>query len=120
MPRTATPGDAERSGVNPTSRMKVPATTVMTTSRPTRTRKGAPSDVACARRPPPTAPSSIATPPTTWARANTASSGSSWPVAASASTSHASTAPEKNVKPSPMSTDTTAHCQNGPWDTQRR
>ena len=32
---------------------------------------------------------------------------------ASASTSHASTAPEKNVKPRPMRIETTAHCQNG-------
>ena len=35
------------------------------------------------------------------------------PVAASASTSHASTAPEKNVKPRPISIDTIAHAQNG-------
>ena len=31
----------------------------------------------------------------------------------SASTSHASTAPEKNVKPSPIRIETTAQCQNG-------
>jgi hypothetical protein len=35
------------------------------------------------------------------------------PVAVSASTSHASTAPEKKVKPRPISTETTAHAQNG-------
>jgi hypothetical protein len=35
------------------------------------------------------------------------------PVAVSASTSHASTAPEKNVNPRPISRETTAHCQNG-------
>ena len=34
------------------------------------------------------------------------------PVAVSASTSHASTAPEKNVNPSPSSIDTIAHSQN--------
>ena len=35
------------------------------------------------------------------------------PVAVSASTSHASTAPEKNVNPSPIRIETTAHAQNG-------
>ena len=34
-------------------------------------------------------------------------------MAVSASTSHASTAPEKNVKPRPIRIETTAHCQNG-------
>lgn len=31
------------------------------------------------------------------------------------STSHASVAPEKNVNPSPISTEDSAHPQNGPW-----
>jgi hypothetical protein len=35
-------------------------------------------------------------------------------VARSASTSQASVAPEKNVKPSPSSTDDAAQAQNGP------
>jgi hypothetical protein len=35
------------------------------------------------------------------------------PVAVSASTSQASTAPEKKVKPSPRSADASAHAQNG-------
>src|SRR5207248_11046035 len=38
----------------------------------------------------------------------------------SASTSHAATAPEKNVKPRPISTETTAHCQNGAWIRQSK
>jgi hypothetical protein len=37
----------------------------------------------------------------------------SYPVSASASTSQASVAPEKNVKPRPSSTDVTAQAQNG-------
>ena len=36
------------------------------------------------------------------------------PVACSASTSQASTAPEKKVKPRPSSSETSAHAQNGP------
>src|SRR5918992_4834597 len=54
-----------------------------------------------------------AAPETIWPRPNTASSSPLNPVALSASTSHASTAPEKNVNPRPSSIDTSAHCQNG-------
>ena len=54
-------------------------------------------------------------PVTTCARANTASSEPSKPVACSASTSHASVAPEKNVKPSPIRAEEIAQAQNGPW-----
>ncbi len=55
----------------------------------------------------------MATPPTICPRPNTVSSWPSYPEKCSASTSHASTAPEKNVKPSPISIETTAHAQNG-------
>ena len=55
----------------------------------------------------------MAAPPTIWPRPNTVSSWPSYPVKVSASTSQASTAPEKNVKPSPISTETTAHAQKG-------
>ena len=37
------------------------------------------------------------------------------PVAASASTSHASVAPEKNVNPSPSRIEAIAQPQNGAW-----
>ncbi len=78
------------------------------TARPT---NGTPSEVASARKPPATEPVSIATPITTWPRANTASRSPVKPVALSASTSHASVAPEKNVKPRPSRTETTTHSQ---------
>ncbi len=55
----------------------------------------------------------MATPSIACPLANTGSSGPSYPVKRSASTSHASTAPEKNVKPSPITTDTAAQAQNG-------
>jgi hypothetical protein len=44
---------------------------------------------------------------------NTGSRSPRNPLACRASTSHASTAPEKNVNPSPSSTDASAHAQNG-------
>ena len=62
----------------------------------------------------------MATPVTTWPRPKTASSSLVNPVAVSASTSQASTAPEKKVKPSPMSTDATAHSQNAASTCQSR
>ena len=65
-----------------------------------------------AMKPPATDPPSIAAPDTTCPRPNTDSTEPVKPVAVSASTSHASTAPEKNVKPRPISTETTAHAQN--------
>jgi len=89
-------------------------TNIAARMRPRRT-KGTPRLVCWAINPPRTEPPSIATPVTTCPRPNTASSSPVKPVALSASTSHASTAPEKNVKPRPMSTETTAHCQNGAW-----
>jgi hypothetical protein len=64
-------------------------------------------------KPPPTDPTSIAPPPTTWARPKTDSRLPVKPVAASASTSHASVAPEKKVKPRPSSIEDSAQPQNG-------
>ena len=60
------------------------------------------------------------TPPTTWPRENTASSMPSNFVSVRASTSQASVAPEKKVKPSPNSTETTAHQPNGALSCQSR
>ena len=62
-------------------------------------------------KPPATEPLSIPTPVTIWPRPKTVSS---WPVklvAVSASTSQASTAPEKKVKPRPSSSETIAQSQ---------
>src|SRR2546428_6391719 len=102
-------------GENPTSRMSLNATTnIATRMRPRRT-KGIPRFVSWAINPPAPEPVSIATPVTTWPRPKTDSSSPVKPVALSASTSHASTAPEKNVNPRPISMETTAHCQNGAW-----
>jgi len=69
--------------------------------------------IRAAMNPPATDPPSIAMPETICPRAKTDSTLPVKPVAASASISHASTAPEKNVKPSPSSIDATAHAQNG-------
>ncbi len=55
----------------------------------------------------------MATPITIWPRPNTASNSPVYPAAVRASTSQASTAPEKNVNPRPMKIDTAAHCQKG-------
>ena len=52
-------------------------------------------------------------PEITCPRDRTDSKGPSNFVAVSASTSHASVAPEKKVKPSPSNADTTAHHANG-------
>src|SRR6266550_5826324 len=103
------------SGVNPTSRISLNATTNMATRIKPRSTKGTPRFVCCAINHPTTEPPSIATPVTTWPRPNTVSSSPVKPVALSASTSQASTAPEKTVNPRPISTETTAHCQNGAW-----
>src|SRR5438094_9172596 len=99
------------SGENPTSCISLNATTnIATRMRPRRT-KGIPRFVSWAISPPATEPVSIATPVTTWPRPKTDSSSPVKPVALSASTSHASTAPEKKVNPRPISMETTAHCQ---------
>ena len=95
--RISASGRPPRTGVKPTSCISRQASTNVSariTARPT---NGTPSDVASARKPPATEPTSIATPVTTWPRAKTPSRSPVKPVACSASTSHASVAPEKNV-----------------------
>ena len=91
----------------------------MTTSTPARTTNGTPRLVAWAINPPATDPVSIAIPETICPRPKTDSRSPSKPVALSASTSHASTAPEKKVNPSPSSIETSAHSQNGASSCQR-
>jgi hypothetical protein len=111
--RISSSGRPPFSGVKPTSCMSLNATTNMTPSTTPRSTNGTPRLVCSAMNPPATEPASIAAPVTTWPRPNTDSSVPVNPVAASASTSHASTAPEKKVKPRPRSSDEIAHCQNG-------
>ena len=100
--------------------MSQKATANMTSSTPTRSRNGTPRLVACAITPPATEPASIATPDTISPRPSTVSSPPSYPEKRNASTSQASTAPEKKVKPSPSRTDTTAHDQKGAESCQSR
>ena len=57
----------------------------------------------------------MAAPPTTCPRASTDGKLSFTPVKVSASTSQASVAPEKKVKPRPSSTDAIAQPQSGAW-----
>ena len=102
-----------RSGVKPRSRIISRASTNITTSIAARRTYGTPRLVSWAMKPPATEPSSMNTPLTTWPRENTASSIPSNLVAVSASTSQASVAPEKKVKPSPSSNDTIAHQTKG-------
>ena len=111
--RTAFPGDAPRCGVKPTSCIAQKATTSVTPSIVARRMNGTPRLVACAMNPPATDPPSIAAPLTVCAWPKTASRLPSKCVARSASTSHASVAPEKNVNPRPRSADAAAHAQNG-------
>ena len=101
------------SGVKPMSRISRKATPNITTRMAARITNGTPRLVCWAMNPPATEPASIAAPPTICPRPKTRSMGPVNPVAVSASTSHASTAPEKNVNPRPSRIDTTAHCQNG-------
>ena len=88
------------------------ATTNITARIAARSTNGKPRLTCCASTPPPSEPLSIATPPTIWPRPNTLSSSPVNPVASSASTSQASTAPEKNVNPRPSASDASAHSQN--------
>ena len=111
--RISASGRLPFSGVKPTSCMSRKATTNITARTPARTRKGTPRLVAWAISPPATDPVSIAIPETIWPRPKTDSRSPSKPVAASASTSQASTAPEKKVNPSPSRIEATAHSQNG-------
>ena len=99
-------------GVKPTSCISANATANITTSTAPRSTNGTPKLVCWAMKPPATEPVSIAVPETIWPRPNTVSSSPVKPVASSASTSHASTAPEKNVKPRPSSIEAIAHSQN--------
>ena len=82
---------------------------------PARRTYGTPRLVACAMNPPETVPISIATPLTVCARPNTCSRCPVKPVAVSASTSHASVAPEKNVKPRPSRIEESAQPHSGAW-----
>lgn len=61
----------------------------------------------------------MATPDIIWPLANTLSILPSNFVKLRASTSQASVAPEKKVKPKPSNADTTAHAQNGAPMNQR-
>ena len=93
--------------------MKRNAITRVTPSIAARRMYGRPRSAAWATSPPPTDPTSIAAPPTVWARPKIDSRFPSKSVAWSASTSHASVAPEKNVNPRPRSIDASAQPQNG-------
>ena len=94
--------------------MSANATPNITTRITPRRTNGTARLVSSAMNPPATDPPSIAVPDTICPRANTDSTVPVNPVAVSASTNHASTAPEKNVKPRPSSIDAAAHAQNGP------
>ena len=67
-------GLVEGAGVKPRSCISRQATANMTRSTPTRSRKGTPSEVACAITPPATEPPSIAAPPMICPRPSTVSS----------------------------------------------
>jgi hypothetical protein len=111
--RISASGRPPLSGVKPTSCIILNATTNMAASTTPRSTKGAPRLTCAAMKPPATEPVSIPAPVTIWPRPKTVSISPVNSVAASASTSQASTAPEKNVKPSPSSIDAIAHSQNG-------
>lgn len=106
-------GCAADRGVKPRSFISRNATTNISRRIATRRRNGTPSDVTWAMTPPSTEPPSIAAPDTICPRPSTVSRCPWKPVAVRASTSQASTAPEKKVKPRPISTETTAQAQNG-------
>jgi hypothetical protein len=80
-------------GTKPMSCMRSVPTTNTPTRRPDRTTNGTARSMV-ARSPPTTAPPTSAVPDTMAPRAKTGSSSPSYPLAASASTTHASTAPE--------------------------
>ena len=103
--RTSDATLAPRFGVNPRSCMNRSAISTVTASRPARITYGTPRFVAWAMRPPSTEPVSIAIPPTTCPGRRSPRATRCSPSPARASTSHASVAPEKNVKPSPSRID---------------
>ena len=111
--RISASGRPPRSGAKPMSCISPNATMNITARIAARRTNGAPRLTCCARNPPATDPVSMAPPPTICPRPKTASSSPVKPVAWSASTSQASTAPEKNVNPSPSASDESAHAQNG-------
>ncbi len=117
--RISATGRRPFAGVKPTSCMSRKATTNITASTAARSRNGTPRSVTWAITPPATEPVSIATPETICPRPKTVSSSPVKPVAASASTSQASTAPEKKVNPSPSSIEASAHSQKGASICQR-
>src|SRR5262245_61927081 len=108
---TSRSGLSDLFGVNPTSCISRNAAANVAASTTTLTTYGKPRLVTCARYPPATEPESIATPSTIDPLAKTESSRPVNPLAVSASTSQASTAPEKNVNPRPSSMETSAHAQ---------
>jgi hypothetical protein len=111
--RISASGRPPRSGLKPRSCISLNATTNITTSTTARSTKGVPRLTCSAMKPPATEPLSMPTPVAICPRPKTDSRSPVKPVAPSASTSHASTAPEKKVKPRPINIETTAHCQNG-------
>ena len=111
--RISASGRPPRSGVKPMSCISRHATTNISARITARSTNGKPRLIHWASTPPASEPVNIATPPTIWPRPKTVSRSPSKPVAVSASTSHASTAPEKNVNPSPSASEAKAHCQNG-------
>ena len=106
-------------GVKPMSRISLNATANISARTTARRTNGTPRLVCWAIRPPVTEPVSIAAPVTAWPHANTDSMFPVKPVAMSASTTHACSAPEKNVYPRPIRTDASAHAQNGAPTCQR-
>ena len=93
--------------------MNSKAITRVTPSIAARTRYGTPRSDTWAMTPPATDPTSIAAPPTVWARPKIDSRLPLKPVAVSASTSHASVAPEKNVNPRPSRIEASAQPSSG-------
>ena len=98
--------------------MSTAATTNMTSRMPARTRSGTPRFESCDDSAEHRTGEHRHVAATITARPKTASRLPRYPVAWRASTSHASTAPEKKVKPSPSRTDTIARAQNGDCHTQ--
>ena len=101
-------------GVNPSSRIKPKAIMNVRPSITARKIYGTPRFVNWAITPPANVPVSIATPEAIAPLARTDSRVPLYFADFKPSTSHASVAPEKNVKPRPSSIETNAHAQNGP------
>src|SRR6266508_926218 len=113
MLRISASTDVRGFGAKPTSCIARHATTKVTSSRIARTAYGTPRLVTCASTPPATVLPSMAMPVAVWPLAKADSRGPAYPDAVSPSTSHASVAPLKNVKPRPSSADAAAHAANG-------